>query len=71
MRFPGMIHVASTELEEHMLKSTCKTLKISVGMVAILANVLGSVKCFKLGHVLSQRTMRQMVRCINTSVLTA
>ena len=67
----GMTRVVLTESEEHMLKNTFRTLEISVEMVMILANVPGSVKCFKLGHVLSPRTMRQMGRSKNIFVTTA
>ena len=63
--------VVLTESEEHMLKNTFRTLEISVEMVMILAHVPGSVKCFKLGHVLSPRTMRQMGTSKNISVPTA
>ena len=70
-RFPGMIRVVLTESEECRFKSTFKTLEISVEMVMILANVPGFVKCFKLGHVLSLRIMRQIGRSTNIFVLTA
>ena len=70
-RLLEMTHVVLTELEEYNPKSTFKTLEFSIEVVKILENVSGIVNFFKLDHVLSLRTMRQMVRSINTSVLTA
>ena len=66
----GMTRVVLIKLEEHMLKSTFKTLELSIELGMILPDIPGFINCFKLDHVLLIRTMRQMVRCTGTSVFT-